>query len=128
MKLLEPTWKTRVAPMRIFTAPLNSEVEVARNVHDLVRVLGGKGKAAVKIDGIRTTEVGLCPELYNPGEDYFYVRKLDDGKCPAPPADVMIENADKLMAAGVLPSGAGAAAAAVAADAAAAAADAPAAE
>lgn len=31
--------------MRIFTAPLNSEVEVARNVHDLVRVLGpGKGK------------------------------------------------------------------------------------
>lgn len=31
--------------MRIFTAPLNSEVEVARNVHDLVKVLGpGKGK------------------------------------------------------------------------------------
>ncbi len=38
-------WKEKPAPMRIFTAPLNSEVEVARNVHDLVRVLGpGKGK------------------------------------------------------------------------------------
>ena len=37
--------------MRIFTAPLNSEVEVARNVHDLVRVLGpGKGKD-VKVRG-----------------------------------------------------------------------------
>lgn len=45
MELLEPRWKEKPAPMRIFTAPLNSEVEVARNVHDLVRVLGpGKGK------------------------------------------------------------------------------------
>lgn len=45
VELLEPMWKENPAPMRIFTAPLNSEVEVARNVHDLVRVLGpGKGK------------------------------------------------------------------------------------
>lgn len=39
--------------MRIFTAPLNSEVEVARNVHDVVKVLGpGKGK-----------DVKVCGEL-----------------------------------------------------------------
>lgn len=45
VELLEPRWKDNPAPMRIFTAPLNSEVAVARNIHDLVRVLGpGKGK------------------------------------------------------------------------------------
>lgn len=45
VELLEPRWKDDPAPMRIFTAPLDSEVEVARNVHDLTRVLGpGKGK------------------------------------------------------------------------------------
>lgn len=37
--------------MRIFTAPMDTEVEVARNMHDLVRVLGpGKGKD-VKVCG-----------------------------------------------------------------------------
>lgn len=51
VELLDPMWKETPRPMRIFTAPLNSEVEVARNVHDLVRVLGpGKGKD-VKVCG-----------------------------------------------------------------------------
>lgn len=89
--------------MRIFTAPLNSEVEVARNAHDLVRVLGpGKGKD-VKVDGLTPQEVGLRPELYEPGEEYFYVRKLDDGKSPAPPAEVMIESMEDMVAKGVIP-------------------------
>lgn len=94
--------------MRIFTAPLDSEVEVARNVHDLVWVLGGKGSkaaqagpSAVNLDGMKNAEVGLKPELYNPGEDYFYVRKLEDGRSSAPPAEVMIESMDKFEAMGV---------------------------
>ncbi|CAM9747724.1 unnamed protein product [Scytosiphon promiscuus] len=103
VELLEPRWKDNPAPMRIFTAPLDSEVEVARNVHDLVRVLGpGKGKD-VKVDGLTPQEVGLRPELYELGEDYFYVRKLDDGKSPAPPSDVMIETMEDLVAKGVVP-------------------------
>ncbi|CAM9782250.1 unnamed protein product, partial [Hapterophycus canaliculatus] len=103
VELLEPRWKDNPAPMRIFTAPLDSEVEVARNMHDLVRVLGpGKGKD-VKVDGLTPQEVGLKPELYELGEDYFYVRKLDDGKSPAPPADVMIESMEDLVAKGVVP-------------------------
>lgn len=81
--------------MRIFTAPPNSEVEVARNIHDLTWVLGGKG--AVDTKGMRSEEVGLKPELYDDDEEYFYVRKLDDGKCAAPPAEVMIESMDKVM-------------------------------
>lgn len=104
VKLLEPSWKTKkLTPMRIFTAPLNSEVEVARNIHDLVWVLGGKGKDTVDTGGMSSAEVGLKPELYEAGEEYFYVRKLDDGRCPTPPAEVMIESMDNLVAAGVLP-------------------------
>lgn len=89
--------------MRVFTAPLNSEVEVARNVHDLTWVLGGKGKGPVNIDGMRSTEVGLKPELYQRDEDYFYVRKLDDGRSPSAPSDVMMDSMDNLIAAGVVP-------------------------
>lgn len=48
-------------------------------------------------------EVGLRPELYELGEDYFYVRKLDDGKSSAPPSDVMIETMEDLVAKGVVP-------------------------
>ncbi|CBJ26604.1 conserved unknown protein [Ectocarpus siliculosus] len=103
VELLEPMWKDKPAPMRIFTAPINSEIEVARNIHDLVRVLGpGKGKD-VKVDKLTPQEVGLRPELYELGEPYFYVRKLDDGKCPAPPSEVMIETMDNLVAKGVVP-------------------------
>lgn len=82
--------------MRIFTAPPNSEVEVARNIHDLTWALGGKGTVDTK--GMRSEEVGLKPELYDDEEEYFYVKKLEDGKCPAPPAEVMIESMDKVMA------------------------------
>eukprot|EP00752_Nemacystus_decipiens_P016888 g15120.t1 len=114
VEVLEPMWKNNPAPMRIFTAPLNSEVEVARNVHDLVRVLGpGKGKD-VKVDGLTPQEVGLRPELYELGEEYFYVRKLDDGKSPAPPSEVMIESMENLVAKGVVPGKAPADAAAAA--------------
>lgn len=108
VKLLEPSWRTNPAPMRIFTAPLNSEVEVARNVHDLTWVLGGKGKGPVNVDGMLSTEVGLKPELYQRGEDYFYVRKLDDGRSPSAPSDVMMDTMDNLIAAGVVPGAPGA--------------------
>lgn len=55
------------------------------------------------MDKLTPQEVGLRPELYELGEDYFYVRKLDDGKSPAPPADVMIETMEDLVAKGVVP-------------------------
>lgn len=103
VKVLEP--KTR-PPVRIFTAPGNSEVEVARNMHDLVWRLGGKGP--VSTSNMRSEEVGYMPELYDDDEPYYYVRKLEDGKSPAPPADVMIESMDKMVEAGVIPPGAGA--------------------
>lgn len=48
-------------------------------------------------------EVGLRPELYEPGEEYFYVRKLDDGKSPAPAAEARIESMEDLIAKGVVP-------------------------
>lgn len=48
-------------------------------------------------------EVGLRPELYELGEEYFYVRKLDDGKSPAPPAEAMIESMEDLVAKGIVP-------------------------
>ena len=56
-----------------------------------------------QVDGLTPQEVGLRPELYEPGEDYFYVRKLDDGKSPAPPAEVMIESMEDMVAKGVIP-------------------------
>lgn len=56
VELLEPTWKADPGPMRIFTAPLSTEVEVARNMHELVRVLGpGKGKDVKVCDRPRAT-------------------------------------------------------------------------
>lgn len=55
------------------------------------------------MDGLTPQEVGLKPELYELGEEYFYVRKLDDGKSPAPPAEVMIESMEELVAKGVVP-------------------------
>lgn len=97
-KLIEPKIKL---PLRIFTAPGNSEVEVARNAHDLTWVLGGKG--SVSIEGMRNAEVGYIPELYEPGEKYFYVRKLPDGRCPEPASEIMVESLDKMMEAGVIP-------------------------
>lgn len=48
-------------------------------------------------------EVGLKPELYELNEEYFYVRKLDDGKSPAPPANAMIESMEDLVAKGIVP-------------------------
>lgn len=48
-------------------------------------------------------EVGLKPELYELGEEYFYVRKLDDGKSLAPPAEAMIESMEDLVAKGIVP-------------------------
>lgn len=48
-------------------------------------------------------EVGLRPELYELGEEYFYVRKLEDGKCPAPPAEVMMDSMENLVAKGIVP-------------------------
>lgn len=98
VKLLEPKTKP---PVRIFTAPGNSEVEVARNVHDLTWVLGGKG--SVSVEGVQNAQVGYKPELYEPGDKYFYVRKLPDGKSPAPPAEIMVESLDKMVEAGVIP-------------------------
>lgn len=55
------------------------------------------------MDGLTPQEVGLKPELYEQGEEYFYVRRLDDGKSSAPPADVMIESMEDLVAKGVVP-------------------------
>lgn len=61
MELLEPKWKAKPGPMRIFTAPMGTEVEVARNMHDLVRVLGpGKGKDVKVYRNL--VVVLLCPE------------------------------------------------------------------
>lgn len=96
--------------MRIYTAPLNSEVEVARNIHDLAWVLGGKGKGAdaINTDGMSSPEVGFMPELYGEGEDYYYVRKAIDGKCLAPPSEVMIESMENIIEAGGLPAAGGA--------------------
>lgn len=103
-KKLEPSWESKgPAPMRIFTAPINSEVEVARNIHDLVWVLGGKSKTGVKTDGLNSAEMGLKPEIYEKEEAYFYVRRLDDGRPSAPPAEVMMESMENLTAAGVVP-------------------------
>lgn len=87
--------------MRIFTAPLNTEIDVARNQLDLTRALGGKDKAGVSTEGVRSEQVGFSPEMYEKGQDYYYVRKLEDGRCPAPPAEVKIESMDSLKAAGV---------------------------
>lgn len=56
-----------------------------------------------KVDGLTPQEVGLKPELYEHGEEYFYVRRLDDGKSSAPPAKVMIESMEELVAKGVVP-------------------------
>lgn len=97
VKLLEPAMKP---PLKIFIAPGDSEVEVARNVHDLTWALGGKGR--VDVSGITNPEVGYKPELYDKGENYFYVTKLPDGKCPQPPAEIMIESMDKIAEAGVV--------------------------
>lgn len=55
------------------------------------------------MDGLTPQEVGLKPELYEKGEEYFYVRRLDDGKSSAPPADVMIESMEDMVAKGVVP-------------------------
>lgn len=60
-------------------------------------------RVSTKVDKLTPQEVGLRPELYELGEPYFYVRKLDDGKCPAPPSEVMIETMDNLVAKGVVP-------------------------
>lgn len=67
--------------MRIFTAPLNSEVEVARNVLDLVRVLGpGKGKdvkvCASRVRCMRPTHLGYSPRPF----DQRDVRLLSNNK------------------------------------------------
>lgn len=60
-------------------------------------------RVSMKVDKLTPQEVGLRPELYELNEPYFYVRKLDDGKSPAPPAEVMIETMDNLVAKGVVP-------------------------
>lgn len=53
---VEPRWRDNPGPMRIFTAPIGTEVEVARNMHDLVRVLGpGKGKDVKVCDRLLVT-------------------------------------------------------------------------
>lgn len=57
----------------------------------------------MKVDGLTPQEVGLKPELYEPGEEYFYVRRLLDGTSPAPPANAMIESMEDLVAKGVVP-------------------------
>lgn len=56
-----------------------------------------------KVDGLTPQEVGLKPELYELGEEYFYVRRLDNGKSSAPPADVMIESMEDMVAKGMVP-------------------------
>lgn len=62
VELLEPRWKDNPGPMRIFTAPIGTEVEVARNMHDLVKVLGpGKGKDVKVCDRLKFQLYQTCP-------------------------------------------------------------------
>lgn len=85
-------------PMRIFTAPANTEVEVARNAQDLTWAIGGKG--SVDTEGMKSVEVGYAPELYEKGEKYFYTRKNPDGTSKTPAKDVQIESAESMVKAG----------------------------
>ncbi|CAM9220865.1 unnamed protein product [Choristocarpus tenellus] len=75
-------------PLRIFTAPGNTEVSVAKNELDLCRALT---EGSVDLSGIRGPEVGFMPETYERGQPYYYCRKDEAGKSLGPPVQPKIE-------------------------------------